>query len=140
LLLFFFAFFLVAMDLFSLSILHGILQRSLLQLFECIESAQSEVKRKMIVRACAQRCTKVTSRIAREKNRGSRLQLARNVCSFGFVFRARKLFFELRLTMLAARETIATRVARNLSMGAIYNEKRFLQARNHAKERMYGWF
>jgi hypothetical protein len=52
LLLFFFAFFLVAMDLFSL--FHSswnVCNDLQLQLIECIESTQSEVKKKMIERS-----------------------------------------------------------------------------------------
>jgi hypothetical protein len=41
------AFFLVAIDLFSLSILHGLSNGLLLQLLECIESMKNDVKRKM---------------------------------------------------------------------------------------------
>jgi len=48
LLVFFFAFFLVAMDLFSLFHFHGSCNGDLLQLIECIESTRNEVKRKMI--------------------------------------------------------------------------------------------
>jgi len=45
----FFAFFLVAIVLFSLSIFHGLeCNDRLLQLFECIESMKSDVKKKMM--------------------------------------------------------------------------------------------
>jgi hypothetical protein len=68
LLLFFFAFFLVAMDLFSLSILHGICNGVLLQLNECIESTQIEVKEKMITTCACNGVPKLLHRVAREKS------------------------------------------------------------------------
>jgi hypothetical protein len=68
LLLFFFAFFLVAMDLFSLSILHGICNGVLLQLNECIESTQIEVKGKMITTCARNGVPKSLRCVAREKS------------------------------------------------------------------------
>jgi hypothetical protein len=40
---------LVAIDLFSLSIVHGLCNGLLLQLLECIESMKNDVKRKMVL-------------------------------------------------------------------------------------------
>jgi hypothetical protein len=58
---------LVAMDLFSLSILHGICNALLLQLNECIESTQNEVKRKMSVSVAHRSAPKSPARVAQEK-------------------------------------------------------------------------
>jgi len=56
---------LVAIDLFSLSIVHGLCNGLQLQLIECIESMKNEVKRKMMLHKHSNRALKsphVTSR------------------------------------------------------------------------------
>jgi hypothetical protein len=73
--LFFFAFFLVAMDLFSLSILHGIYNGVLLQLVECILSTQNEVKRKMIETGACNAALRSHARLACEE------KLSRDIAS-----------------------------------------------------------
>jgi len=49
---------LVAIDLFSLSIVHGLCNGLQLQLIECIESLKNEVKRKMMLRTHSNRAPK----------------------------------------------------------------------------------
>jgi hypothetical protein len=49
---------LVAIDLFSLSIVHGLCNGLLLQLLECIESMKNDVKRKMVLHDCPKRALK----------------------------------------------------------------------------------
>jgi len=68
----------------------------LLQLIECIESTQNEVKRKMIKADALQRCTKSSARLAREKKVRANQQLslmrallARRFCQLRFIKSAR---------------------------------------------------
>jgi hypothetical protein len=72
LLLFFFAFFLVAMDLFSLfHFAWNCRNDVLLQLVECIESTQNEVKRKMIDREACKAAPKSLHRACVKNFRGA---------------------------------------------------------------------
>jgi len=58
---------LVAIDLFSLSIVHGLCNGLQLQLIECIESLKNEVKRKMMLHQHSNRAPKSPYVTAQQK-------------------------------------------------------------------------
>jgi hypothetical protein len=116
----FFAFFLVAMDLFSL--FHSswnFCNDLLLQLFECIESTQNEVKRKMIENGRVQRCTKVTcSTLTRKKTR--------DITTHSRVFSDRVAFCRAHgANERFARMRARLRVRTFAKLSAIYNRSGF---------------
>src|SRR5450631_12875 len=90
----------------------------LLQLFECIESTQNEVKRKMIETVACNSAPKSPARLAREKRFG-------DIATHSQLFSHRGVCLSLsrfRKAALRCRRDCASRTFARLS--AIYNERR----------------
>jgi hypothetical protein len=101
---------LVAIDLFSLSIFHGLeCNDRLLQLFECIESMKSDVKKKMMCGGHATHAPKSPSRMREES-------FLHNVsaCPHFFRKRLRALAHLLCVVTLAAESSYAVSMLRPL--------------------------